>query len=142
LFIIILHKIGAFLFGSKAALLLFPEALFFMVAVYEHLGNLESLKNTGARILSVLKQSVLQALLGIAFRRRQNSVNESRDRVNNDSRRQLTARKNVVADGKLLIDLELDNTLVDALIVTAKKDEVVVIFEFLGFFLVEKRTLR
>ena len=109
-----------------------------MVAGEEDFGHLSSVPLGGAGVLGVFQQAVPVGFLLEALRVRQNAGDHAAHRIRHRHGRDLAAGEDEVAHGDLLVHALVDKPLVDALIVAADKNEVVVVlFQFPGDRLVE-----
>ena len=117
----------AALAGAEDGLLAPPTGDVLVIAGAENGGDLPAVPLLGAGVLGVLQQAVPVALLLEALRVGEHPGHQSGHRVGHHHGGQLAAGEYEVADGDLLVHTLLNEPLVDALIVAAYQNQVVVI---------------
>ena len=108
-----------------------------MMSRQENRRNSHIVPDFGAGIMGIFKKSAVNALLLETNIIRKNALAHSRNSVCQHHCRQFAACENIVTDGNFLVHYLVDDTLVNALIVTADNEDIVHFRQFHNSLLVE-----
>ena len=97
----------------------------------KHVGNFYTVELIRASVLRIFYHSARDTLVFVTFGVGQNTVNKSCDRINENARRDLAARKDEISYRDLLVYYLVDNSAVNTLVVSAKDYKSVVVRQLL-----------
>src|ERR1035438_8774233 len=97
-----------------------------MVPAQKHFGRLPAPEIRGPRVLGTIQESrIAEGFLEGGILIAENAGQEPGNAIYHYCRRQLTAARSEIADGKLLVGQMLGHSLIDALIATADQEQLV-----------------
>ena len=120
-------QIGAAAHRAQDRLLAPPAGYLLVVAGAEDLRHGAAVPDRGAAVLGIFQKAVPVALLRKAFRIGQDPGQEPAHRVAHCHGSDLAAGEHEVAQGELFVHALVDKALVDALVVAADQDEVLIV---------------
>ena len=130
--LIFFQQIGAQFFGQLFCLLVAPSVDVFVVSRNEHVGHLYTVELIRACVLGIFQKPRGNALFLIALGIGEHTIAKASNAVGENACGDLTTREHKIADGNFLIHDFVNDAAVNALVVTAKENEVVIVACKLG----------
>src|SRR5258708_23554532 len=94
-----------------------------MVSAEQYIGHSPAAKLDRTRVLRALDEPAGKTVVGRAIFVPEHTRQEAHDGIGEDRGGERTIGQDVISDGDFIVDEMVDDTLVDALIMPAKKDE-------------------
>ncbi len=135
------HQIRAASHGAAEGFFAPPSGNFRVVAGEQYFRDIPIAIFCRFRVLRAFQKRLGKGIARRACRITQDARHHTRHGVNHDHRAQLAARQDVIADGNELVSQMVFDASIHAFVMTAKKDDVIVIaIQRFRFFLREGHT--